>query len=80
MSTRVISDRELLANLRFEVEELRRGLAAAIERLEALEAPAELDYDRHSRRVDYDADHSSRSIGRLHDYLALTGRPSSVGS
>lgn len=52
MSTRVISDRELLHNLRFELDELRRGMAAVVERLERLESTLELDVGQHSRRVE----------------------------
>ncbi len=51
MSTRVITDRELLHNLRFEVGELARGLAAAVERLEAVETSAGVDERTHSVRV-----------------------------
>lgn len=43
MRRRAISDRELVHNLRFELEELRRGLAAVVERLEELEEPAACD-------------------------------------
>lgn len=51
MRRRTISDAELVHNLRFELEELRRGLEAVVERLEALEEPIELDAGRNSRRV-----------------------------
>lgn len=80
MSTRVISDRELLHNLRFELEELRRGLAAVVERLEVLEVPLELDSDRHSRRVDVDGASDDERFVDAAAYLGLTGRPTAVAS
>lgn len=80
MSTRVISDRELLHNLRFEVDELRRGLAAAIERLEALEGGVDPDPARRSRRVGAPDDFDDERLVRLGSYLALAARPTGAAS
>lgn len=70
MSTRVLSDRELLERLRLEVDELRRGLAAVVERLDALAAPLDLDAGRHSRRLELDVDHTPATVRRLREYIA----------
>lgn len=51
MSTRVISDRELLNNLRFEVEELREQLAELGVKVERVAVIAGADEDEHSIRV-----------------------------
>lgn len=51
MSTRVISDRELLHNLRFEVEELREQVAELGVKVERVAVIAGADDDEHSVRV-----------------------------
>lgn len=48
----MITERELLHNLAFEVAELREHVAGLHTRLERFELVRELDSGRHSRRVD----------------------------
>ncbi len=80
MSARVIPDRELLHNVRFEVEELRRGMAALVERLERIESTLELDADRHSRRIELEPAEWLGPVGEVAERLRPYFAGAEVGS